>query len=385
MNTNEEIIGLEEYCKILFAIESFEELSRNSITIAKEISDKVKLTKISSQPKLMLVLFCETFLETPMGYPVKEFFEMGKEAEVNSYSKMILTGVFKRTKNKKGEDEIYKNTNIKYHKLLQLISKDTEEAIIMHGKLYANIIGNTYALWKKEGTNKVNISNSYSCNELDGYNINEIIEKKYRDIRKVYCLEHILPEEWPNPYELIVACLFVIITNYPFPDYLEKRNDVKRSNEVKIFKDRIVQNIQIFFEKPYVERDEKKTPDILVGEWSKKIKEAIIWCDNCIEIIPELTTVKQIRSNLHIKQKELNLRYTRAIIDQSKNEMEKVLNVIRDEISKIPCMMERLELLRKTAEQVNPEMLPIYDESMNETYEKTFAIGSLKNNSRRDD
>lgn len=390
MSTKEELVGLEAYCKILYDIESLDEIQRNSITVASDNAGEVVLTKISSQPMLMTVLFCETFLESVMGdYSIKELFTTSKKAEFDGFTRTILTGEFKKKQDRDGNEKygISKDTNIKFHKLLQLISNNTDNAIIKQSELYSSVLKYTYAIWEKEGKNKINISNKYSAVELRGYNKKETIAKKYKEIRSFYNIDDILPDEWPDYFQLISACLFIILTNYKFPTYLDKKNDLKRSEDVKQYKTNIVQNIRAFFEKPYTEYDDTRKPEDLLGEWSEAITSAIKWCDECVEIIPELTTVKNIRFNLDARQTEINRKYARAItiMDQSENEMNEVLDIIRTEINKMPGMMAKLEMLRKAAEKVNPAMLPIYDESMNETFEKTFTIGALKNESRRDD
>lgn len=99
--------------------------------------------------------------------------------------------------------------------------------------------------------------------------------------------------------------------------------------------------------------------ETFISEYNDLVSQCLNWCDECVENIPELTTVKNIRFNLDARRTEINKKYVRAIMNQSDNEMNEVLDIIRTAINEMPGMMEKL---RKAAEKVNPEIIWIDNE-----------------------
>ena len=386
MHSEDKKIGFQELWNILYEEEFHKFFLGNKIVLAEENNSHINLTTVTKNPQKIFYLLCNYLLYCVFECQVSELKNGALADQFNAFSKMILSACF--AKNEK-EDGIVKNTHIKYHALLQILAKDIDKIIVEQSSLYSNVLFHTYAFWEKEegkaqGKELQKLKPTYE--ELRNYRREciEKIDRKIQEIKQRYDLLEELPSDWPDPYEILASYTLLLLIEYTYPDFLTKSKEKTRYSEVLAYRESIKKGIKEFFDRGYQSRVQLTNEEVMKA-WSEEIKGIIDWCDDFSNKNPELQ-IGEIKVNFEKFQDERIDAYIRAYNIASEKEIRQIIEQMRAELEAFPEVQRKLDHMRKMAEDLkkNPTISQKFVNNMDEIA-KTFTIGALKNETRRDD
>ena len=386
MDSNIKNIGLLELWNILYDEEFRSVFLGDDIVLAEEHDSRIDITTVSTSPHKVTYLLCNYLLYSVFNCQVNELKKGALEDQFNAFSKMILSACFAINKKQSG---IVKNTHIKYHDMLQILSKNIDKIIVEQGSLYSSVLHYTYAFWEKaKDSHKITELHKEkpTYQELRRYE-NQCRGKIYSKIEEVKdkCnFPYELPTDWPDPYEILASYTLLILLGYSYPDFLETQKEKVRYSEVIEYKNMVLKGIKDFFARGYVDKVQLTNEDVL-EIWIDELQSIIDWCDDFSNNNPELQ-VGGLKVNFQKFQSDKVERYIRAYNISSKKEIRQIIEQMKADLESIPALMEKLAHMREMAERLkkNPMISQQFVNNMDEIA-KTFTIGTLKNETRRDD
>lgn len=383
--------GLEELWNILYGNEYHQSFLGEDVVIAVEKDSKIVTTKVTTQLHRVIYILCDYLIYAACSYTSDELKKGNIKDQADAFAKVILSSEFSMKKNKNGEDGIVKNTHVKYHSMLKVISSNTSKTIVEQSFFYNKILLYTYSFWLKNKEKGVVSNLDKEELTLDEFKKNstlcsDIVASKVRDIRGIIDSEFECPDEWPNQYDILAAYTLLLLTKFSYPEFSGKEVERNRFNEVSEYKKDIENGIKAYFANGYVDRNKASlTNEDVLEIWVNELQGIINWCDDFSNNNPNLQ-ISGLKVNFQRIQGEKIEGYLRAYNLDSQRDIQQIIEQMKSDLEAIPLLKDKLAHMRELAERLknNTIIAQQFVDNMDEIA-KTFAIGVLKNESRRED